>query len=135
MPLIEWSDDFSVGIETADIHHKKLISMINSLHQAMSNGTSHEVITKILSALLVYTDKHFKYEEDLFLTYNYPQYEEHKKEHDELLCQVEELNEKFKTSKTCISIEVMKFLKDWLKNHIQETDKQYTDFLNSKGVR
>ena len=135
MPLIEWNDNYSVGIETADTHHKKLISMINSLHEAMSKGESNEVITKILSALTVYTDKHFKYEEKLFLTHNYPRYKEHKKEHDELIRQVEDLNEKFKASTTSISIEVMKLLNTWLTDHIQKTDKQYTEFLNSKGVK
>ncbi|MCP4996607.1 MAG: hypothetical protein GY934_22960 [Gammaproteobacteria bacterium] len=47
MALIEWSQDLSVNVETADTHHKKLISMINSLHDAMhkSAATSYMVST------------------------------------------------------------------------------------------
>jgi len=135
VPLIKWDDDFSVGIETADTHHKKLISMINTLHEAMVKGESDDIVAKILSALIVYTDKHFEYEENLFLTHNYPKYEEHKEEHDELIRQVKELNHKLIYYKTSLSIEVMNFLKEWLTNHIQVTDKAYTEFLNSRGVR
>ncbi len=133
MPLIEWSDNYSVGIETADIHHKKLSSMINSLYESMKSGDSHEVVAKILSALIVYTDKHFEYEEDLLKTHNYPGYEEQK--HIELLEQVKELNEKFNSRTTTISIELLSFLKGWLIDHINGTDKKYTEFLHSKGVK
>ena len=33
-----------------------------------------------------------------------------------------------------MTVEVMNFLKDWLSNHIQTSDKKYGPFLNSKGV-
>ena len=33
-----------------------------------------------------------------------------------------------------LSMEVMSFLSDWLKNHIMKTDKQYGPYLNGKGV-
>ncbi len=46
MALIEWSQDLSVNVEKADTHHKKLISMINSLHDAMQEGQSTEVLIK-----------------------------------------------------------------------------------------
>jgi len=135
MPLMEWKEEHSVGIETADKHHQKLISMINSLYDAMQEGSSREIVSKILSALIVYTDKHFKYEEELFKTYNYPGFISHKKQHDELIKQVQELSEKFNTGTTTISIELMRFLKHWLTEHIMVADKKYTEFLNSKGVK
>ena len=33
-----------------------------------------------------------------------------------------------------LSLEVMNFLKDWLKNHIQDSDQKYGQFLNEKGI-
>ncbi len=85
--------------------------------------------------MIVYTDKHFEYEENLLKTYNYPGYQEQKDQHVELFRQVEELNERFQSSRTSMSIEMMKFLKGWLIDHINGTDKQYTEFLHNKGVR
>jgi hemerythrin len=33
-----------------------------------------------------------------------------------------------------MTIEVLDFLTDWLKRHIIGVDKQYSDFLNARGV-
>jgi len=33
-----------------------------------------------------------------------------------------------------LSLEVMNFLKDWLMNHIQGSDKKYGPYLNSHGI-
>jgi methyl-accepting chemotaxis protein/hemerythrin len=34
-----------------------------------------------------------------------------------------------------ISMELMRFLKDWLANHIKATDGEYVSFLQGKGAR
>ncbi|MDM8559369.1 bacteriohemerythrin [Candidatus Parabeggiatoa sp. HSG14] len=135
MALIEWTDDLSVGIEIADIHHKKLVSMINALHNAIIKGYSKKVMENILSALSVYTQKHFEYEEKLFETYNYPEYKEHKRQHDNLKKQVLEFNEEFNAGNTMLSIKLLDFLKSWLIQHIVKSDKKYAAFLNEKGVK
>ncbi len=135
MSLMEWNEQLDIGVETVDTHHKKLVSMVNSLHEAMQQGQSKEVLGKILHALIVYTEKHFEYEEDLFKQYNYPGYKDHKLEHDELTKQVKTLNEQFNIGSVSISIEVMKFLKNWLSDHIIESDHLAFDFLKEKGVK
>lgn len=38
MSLIQWDDNLSVNISTFDNQHKKLILMINELHEAMAQG-------------------------------------------------------------------------------------------------
>ncbi len=38
MPLIEWSDKLSTGTRMFDEQHKKLVAMINELHNAMKYG-------------------------------------------------------------------------------------------------
>lgn len=136
MALIEWSSELSVGIDSIDNQHQKLINMINALNDAMSTGEANEVLEKIFSGLAAYTQKHFAYEEQLFDKHGYAGTQEHKQQHKALIDQVVDLSEKFKSSGgSVISIEVMQFLKDWLTNHIMKTDKEYTDFLVEKGVK
>jgi len=136
MPLIEWTAQLSVGIDSIDEQHKKLINMINALNDAMLTDSSNELLGKIFTGLAAYTQKHFTYEEDMFAEYGYSNSKEHKRQHDELITQVLELKERFiENPQGTISADLMLFLKRWLTNHIMRTDKEYTEFLLSKGVK
>ncbi|MBI5048024.1 MAG: hemerythrin family protein [Deltaproteobacteria bacterium] len=137
MALMTWNDnDFSVNIKLLDTHHKKLFDLINALHDAMKQGKVKDVLGKIFSELIEYTVYHFRAEEELFQKYVYPEYQQHKKEHEDLTKTALELKDRFDADqmRTVLTMETMEFLKDWLKNHICGTDKKYTKFLNGKGV-
>jgi len=134
MPLITWSAQLSVGIDSIDEQHKKLINMINALNDAIADGSSKDIMQKVFDGLAVYTEKHFSYEEKLFAQYGYQESEAHKAEHQALMNQVSELKQKMEQGDFMIGIEVMAFLKEWLTNHIMRTDKAYSEFLVSKGV-
>ena len=136
MPLIEWTAELSVGIDSIDEQHKKLVNMINALNDAMLTNSSHELLGKIFTGLAAYTQKHFAYEENMFAEYGYADSEEHKRQHNELIAQVIELKEKFIANpQRTMSADLMLFLKRWLTNHIMRTDKEYSEFLISKGVK
>jgi len=135
MSLIVWSNSLSVGIDSIDNQHKKLISMINALNDALADGSANDVLAKIFSGLAVYTVKHFAYEEDLFAEHGYAGTVAHKAEHKALLDQVGELKEKMDDGDFMIGVEVMAFLKDWLTNHILKTDMAYAKDLIAKGVK
>lgn len=135
MALIEWSDELSVGIETADAHHRKLVSMINALQEAMESGHTGEVVERILEGLIVYTQKHFRYEEQLFLQHGYPDYEEHKAQHDAMVDSVLDLHGRLKRGSASAAIELMRFLRTWLTEHVMGFDKRYSEFLIERGVK
>jgi hemerythrin len=134
MNLIDWTDNLSVNIKAIDEEHKKLISMINELHSSMGSGKGKETIGKVLTGLVNYTKTHFATEERLMEKHAYPGYLSHKGQHDTLTQQVVEIAAKFHEGKTVVTVEVMNFLKDWLANHIQSTDKKYGPFFNGKGI-
>ena len=134
MPLLEWSDELSIGINSIDEQHKKLVNMINALNDALAEGKANELLAKIFDGLAVYTVKHFGYEEELFAQHGYVEAEAHKNEHEALINQVKALQDKMNEGDFMISVEVMAFLKDWLTNHIMKTDKAYAPFLIDKGV-
>jgi len=134
MPLFEWSEKFSVNIAACDEQHKCLIELLNTLHAAMKQGKGRDVISGVLNELADYTVYHFKTEEDLFRKHGYHGFDNHKKEHDDLTNQVMGFKNKFEQGQAALTIELMKFLKDWLTDHILESDNNYSLFLNSKGV-
>ncbi len=134
MALMEWSDNLSVNVKQIDEEHKKLVGMLNDLHDAMKQGKGSDVSGKVLSGLVQYVATHFSNEEKLMKENAYPEYLRHKKEHDDLTKQALDLQQQFQTGKPVLTIELMKFLKDWLSNHILGTDKKYSPYLNSKGI-
>lgn len=133
--LFEWKDSFSVNIKESDEQHKMLVGMLNELFDAMLAREANEVISGILKGMQDYVGVHFSYEEHLMQKHLFPGYPAHKKEHDEFKAKVGDFIQKHAEGKMMLSLEVMNFLKDWLKNHIQGTDKAYGPFLNEKGVK
>ena len=65
---------------------------------------------------------------------DYPDYEPHKQEHDNLIEQIGELQKKVGTGKASVNFELMHFLKVWLTKHIMESDKAYTNHFLSAGA-
>ena len=134
MPLMDWKEEYSVKISQIDQQHKKLIELINQLNDAMSKGKAKEVLDKILNDLVSYCASHFKLEEQLMQTNGYPGFAEHKEKHDKMTAKVLSLKKEVAAGKKMISLDVMKFLEQWLDKHILGTDKKYGPFLNAKGV-
>jgi len=135
MAAITWTESLSVKIDSIDDQHKKLIDMINDFYENISKKTNEENIIKLIGGMKSYTVMHFNKEEILMKQYQYPFFEQHKKEHEEFIVKVNALEEKLKKGTLIISFEITNFLKDWLKNHIQHTDKQYTEFFLMHGLK
>lgn len=134
MEFIEWNEGLSVGVEKFNNEHKQLIKFINRLNQALKIGGASKEMEEILTGLVKYTVIHFTHEEDYMKIYDYPDYQAHKKQHDELTGQVTDFAERLKSGKASFSIELLNFLRDWLVNHIMGSDMKYREFFIQKGV-
>jgi len=135
MAFLVWTDTLSVGVLELDNQHKRLVALINELNEAMKVGKSKDTLHKIFDDLVNYTIHHFSYEESLLQKASYVNYATHKREHDELTKKVKVLRDDFLSGKMMISIEVRDFLKEWILNHIQKTDKMYSSALNEYGIK
>ena len=133
--LMRWDSSLQLGIGQIDEQHKQLVAMINDLHRAMKQRQTMAVMGGILQRLVNYTVYHFGHEEKLFQKHGYPEYDQHKKIHENLVGKVIEFKTKIDRGDSTISMELMDFLKDWLVNHIKGTDKKYVPFLQGQGVR
>ena len=135
MPLMTWNWKMSVGVAVLDNEHKQLVAMVNELYDGIQGGKGTEALAHVLDGLITYTAAHFKHEEDFFAKTGYPATATHKREHDALTKQVLDVQAKFKAgSPGTLSLEVMNFLKNWLINHIQGSDKRYGLHLNAAGI-
>ncbi len=133
--FIPWTPALSVGIGSIDEQHKVLVKLINELHTAMRQRQGNTVMADVLGRLKDYTVKHFKYEEKLFEQHRYPEADTHSQVHSKLVEQVLDFAEAFRTGRATVSMDLLRFLKSWLTDHIMGTDKKYTPFLTARGVR
>ncbi len=135
MAYIEWSPEYSVGVEVFDNQHKKLVEIVNNLHESMLKGKSRSVMAEILDELIQYTVEHFQTEESLFDQHGYPKESEHRHQHKTLTDQVVAFRNEFLAGTTMISIGLLEFLRKWLVEHMQGADMAYKGFFNENGVK
>jgi hemerythrin len=134
MSLITWNDSYSINIREIDRQHMKLVQIINDLNDAMRGGTANDVLTKILRELVSYTKTHFANEEGYLERYGYPDLRAHKLEHTAFVKKISDFRDDFESGRLGVSIDIMKFLKDWLLKHIKGTDMRYAPFLAGKDI-
>lgn len=133
MPLIQWSEKYSVDVMRFNGHHKRLADLLNEIYDAMRTGTGPEAVGKTLGGLIDYTRWRFAEEERLMLEQGFEGYAQHKNEHDDLVKKVLEFQDKHGKG-LAVTVEVFDFLKAWLTHHIMHTDKKYGAFFNRKGI-
>ncbi|WP_407354939.1 bacteriohemerythrin [Methanolobus sp. WCC5] len=134
MALITWSDKYSVQIKEIDDQHKVLVGMINDLHDAMKQAKSKEASLEIINKMAEYTKYHFSTEEKYMKRYAYPDYSEHKLEHEKFIENVLKFKEDYEKGKAGISYDILNFLKNWLVGHIQSTDRKYAPLFIENGL-
>ena len=127
--LFQWSDSFNVHIQEVDEQHKVLVDLLNQLHRAIVERHGKATSQEILNQLADYTRTHFLLEESIMRVLHYPGLEIHKQQHEDLIKQIQELQRKIDEEGATITFELLHFLKMWLIQHINESDKRFGDFF------
>src|SRR5450631_952121 len=135
MALVEWSNEYSVEVQSIDAQHRKLFVMLNGLHDAMRAGQGSQAAPEILRNLVQYTREHFGQEEGMMSRAHYPDLASHKAEHDKLTGEVLRMVRDLDEGKAMLSMELLEFLRKWLQAHILDRDKKYTTHLQAAGMR
>jgi hemerythrin len=135
MALIVWNESLQLGHDAIDKQHKKLVGIVNDVHDSMLAGKSKTVLGGALSDLIAYTQSHFRYEEQLFRRYNYPLIAEHVAEHTNLAKRVLDYKARYDCGRTMLCVELLQFLTNWLSTHILGSDREFVKYLSGRNVR
>lgn len=130
MELMHWHDTFSVGVRIIDDQHRQLFASVNELIVAFNTQQQDEVLDRILDAVLTYTEKHFRTEEELMKTH--PQFNVHCTVHRLFAERIGRMAVDFSKNKTAVAARLINDLTDWLQNHILKTD---IAFFSNLGYR
>lgn len=135
MEKIEWENGYSINVAVIDEDHKQFISIINKAITAIEKNNDGEKISEALNAMTLYAISHFKNEEEYMITFDYPEYILHKKEHKDFLIKTVGFCKTVTHGNSNISGSLHKYLKKWLQEHIQETDRKLTECFNKNGLK
>ena len=127
MPLINWNSTLETGHPQIDAEHRRLVEIVNRLNDAMLAGRGQDELSGIFDDLAAYTRTHFTAEEAISRRAGYEGHAEHKQLHEELLAKVSELQGEFQSGKSLISMSLMRFLREWLSEHIQKEDRKVAE--------
>ncbi len=127
--FFKWDESYSVKNRKIDEQHKRLFTIIDELYYTPFEKSKHSHLSAILKELKDYCEYHFSTEEELFKIKNYEFTDEHTKEHNEFMETINKVYNDFVNGKEISTSELMKFLKDWLTNHVMVNDMKYVDLL------
>ena len=133
--FLTWKTEYATGLRVIDEEHKKLLTLINSVLAAVHCNTGEEFERHALNELVEYTKYHFRREEELMSSNQFPDYEGHKAQHDQMIEQVEGFIRRYEERGRDALKDVADYLKLWLLQHILVTDRKYGPFLQERGVQ
>lgn len=129
MSKLEWNKNFDLGVRQVDKQHRKLIELINNVHDAFATNKDSASIQSLLASLTEYTHKHFAEEERLMQSAGYTDFKRHQILHQKIREQLQKYTEAFKTKHHAIGPELLTFLQTWLAAHVQGVDQKIAPFL------
>jgi hemerythrin-like metal-binding protein len=134
MEKIDWSPKYSVGVETIDEQHKRLVLMLNRLIDAKEATTDSEVVSDVITQMTKYAEDHFKFEEDLMAKFGFPLLDQHKQSHDKYRKKVIDLCTAVLLNVSIVPQVMLNYLVQWLKNHILYEDMECKSFFKKNGI-
>ena len=132
MTAFEWTEELSVGIPEIDRQHRRLMEIIEELGKAMKERRGQEEAARVVGKLVAYVRNHFELEERLFREHGYPESQEHMRRHLEFTRRAHGFRQQAEAGTLLLSVEIMRFLRDWWMTHITVEDQKYAPFLRER---
>ena len=128
MAFLSWHERYSVGNPALDLEHRKCFELVNHFDDVIQMDMDSE-LGFILEDLVSCTLEHFTHEEALLEQSAYPGLPEHRRIHAELIAQLQEQRARMKAGGHVSNKSVVRFLADWLTNHILREDMAFKAHL------
>jgi hemerythrin len=126
--MIQWNDDFTIGVKAIDEQHKRLFDIANRAYQLLRNELvldKYDQIVDIFEELKDYTVYHFTYEERYMAEIGYKKLLSHKVYHDDFIEKVKDIDfNKVDQDQEQYLTGILDFVVHWIKDHILGVDKK-----------
>jgi hemerythrin len=122
MKLLQWKEEYSVGIEAVDQEHKQLIDLISRLHEALDAPDAKSTVPRFFGDLLKGISAHFALEEKFMRDRRYDELASHKGDHERLLDDLRGIMDAFELSDDVDRVELAQRLDAWFSHHFRTHD-------------
>jgi hemerythrin-like metal-binding protein len=130
MALIEWRDEYKIGIPSVDHEHRGLIELLNELHAGLQGGADKASVSRFLGEVHARIAAHFALEEKIMRDHRYDLYEDHKAEHERLLDEISDIAERYENGEYFDYEEVLaRHLHGWFTAHFKAQDARLHKML------
>lgn len=132
---VQFGPQYHVGIAQVDQEHQQLFAIVGRIQAALEqdSDTAQAQARQAVAELLDYTRTHFASEEALMAAAGYPELATHQDLHQELLYQVSDMEMRVEMGEPSASLDLSRFLANWLINHIQAADRRFGAFVAAKA--
>jgi len=124
-----------VGISIINEEHKKLFGFLNKTIHAKKHNDNKEELKEVLEEMTKFALEHFETEEAYMIEFDYPECRYHSEEHYRFFSKTMAYFDRVVNGDYHISNELIEYLKQWLVNHIQVTDRRYIDCFKKNGLK
>lgn len=135
-----WKERYRLGVNVIDTQHIELFDRVNTFVVTLRSDSPWEgkvdKVNETLAFMQDYVVIHFKAEEEYQLRIGYPEYEEHKKIHEDMVTYVSEVADTYirEGYKEAAMQQFAGKLLAWLINHVASVDQKIAEYAKMRGV-
>jgi hemerythrin-like metal-binding protein len=128
MPLLNWKDEYLLGMEALDYEHQDLFDCLNQIYEQCSRKADYDIVSDCLGRLHSRLAAHFALEENTMREMKNPHYAAHKAEHDRFLDEVTGAVAAFREEFEYEDVdELARRVQEWIVKHITTFDRQLVE--------
>ena len=131
--FMEWDNQLTLGIPLIDRQHKRLLQLTNNLYLTylQNNETTKPDLIESAREIVDYLRYHFTNEEKLMFLFDFPDYSEHKREHESSITEIMSHIQKFSSGSYLVPYRFVRFFREWIFSHIDMFDRKVAKFVLS----
>jgi hemerythrin len=135
--FLAWRNEWTLHVDFMDEDHRCLAAILNHIApdicrcaEGRWNAAIGARLLSRLESLGAHTREHFRREEQAMRASDYPDFAQHKAEHDLLLAEYTVMLRDIRsTGPQSVELGILDALKQWLIGHVLHDDKAFADYL------
>ena len=124
-------EEIMASIIELDQQHEQCIELGEELNGQVSTGKENTILLLTLANIIKMTREHFMKEESLMVNLRFPEYAQHKTEHNDFINDLLQFYNSIKGGEEPVTYEGINKICNWYFMHINEADAEFKTYLKN----